>query len=146
MNDVNSGRTVTIDMRIGGPSNNISEAYYRDAAQTANAFIVHQEMMAHHDALRAKGWPASIFDEIEAIVPAAGVNSYYNHFTGFINLVYGGLLGTGDWTNIPTSGKADILSRATDGAGETQTAERAPPYPAGATGYPRISVNFKSAV
>ena len=32
---------------------------------------------------------------------------------------------------------------ATDGAGAVQTADEAPPYPAGATGYPKVSVTLK---
>lgn len=106
VNNVRANQTVTINLKIGGPQNNIGEAYYRTADETANAFLVHQEMLAHYRRLRAMGFPASDFDETEVIVPAAGITSYYNHFTGFVNLVVAGLLGTGNWTNLPTGNDA----------------------------------------
>ncbi len=43
-----------------------------------------------------------------------------------------------DWTNITISGRVRILARATDGTGETQTSDSAPPQPSGATGYPLV--------
>lgn len=41
------------------------------------------------------------------------------------------------------SGRLQIVARATDGVGAVQTADEAPPYPAGATGYPKVSVTLK---
>jgi DMSO/TMAO reductase YedYZ molybdopterin-dependent catalytic subunit len=38
------------------------------------------------------------------------------------------------------SGDVEIICRATDGEGQTQTDDVAPPHPAGATGYHRVSV------
>jgi hypothetical protein len=37
-------------------------------------------------------------------------------------------------------GEYTLQVRATDGTGETQTAEKAPPHPSGATGYHTVSV------
>jgi DMSO/TMAO reductase YedYZ molybdopterin-dependent catalytic subunit len=48
-----------------------------------------------------------------------------------------------DWTNVPQSGRAAIVARATDGTGDPQIPNEAPPYPSGATGYPRVTVSFK---
>ena len=103
VNDVDSGETVTINVKIGGPNNNI-EAYYRTPEETANAFVVHQEMLDHHQCLRAMGWPASDFGETEVIVPAAFGEMYYNHITGFINLGTGGFFGADDWANLSPGG------------------------------------------
>lgn len=44
-----------------------------------------------------------------------------------------------DWR--PTPGRYRLRARATDGAGDTQTADVAPPAPDGATGYPTRVVN-----
>ena len=49
-----------------------------------------------------------------------------------------------DWVS-PTPGRTQIFVRATDGRGEEQTAEVAPPYPSGATGYPTIGVTVRRA-
>jgi DMSO/TMAO reductase YedYZ molybdopterin-dependent catalytic subunit len=43
-----------------------------------------------------------------------------------------------DWDARP--GEYTLMVRATDGTGETQTAEKAPPHPSGATGYHTIGV------
>jgi DMSO/TMAO reductase YedYZ molybdopterin-dependent catalytic subunit len=48
-----------------------------------------------------------------------------------------------DWTKIDGLGSVDIVARATDGADDVQTPVRNPPYPAGATGYPRVSVTLR---
>jgi DMSO/TMAO reductase YedYZ molybdopterin-dependent catalytic subunit len=42
----------------------------------------------------------------------------------------------------PAAGTAEIVCRATDGEGSTQTDEIADPHPAGATGYHRVSVSI----
>jgi DMSO/TMAO reductase YedYZ molybdopterin-dependent catalytic subunit len=45
-----------------------------------------------------------------------------------------------DWDASSASGEYTLQVRATDGTGETQTAQEAPPHPSGATGYHTIGV------
>jgi hypothetical protein len=45
-----------------------------------------------------------------------------------------------DWTDIATNTRPQIVARATDGNGDTQTATKALPFPSGATGYPTLRV------
>ncbi len=48
-----------------------------------------------------------------------------------------------DW--LPSNslrGPVDLQARATDGAGETQTADRAQPFPSGATGYNSVGISL----
>jgi DMSO/TMAO reductase YedYZ molybdopterin-dependent catalytic subunit len=49
-----------------------------------------------------------------------------------------------DW-QVPSAGdtQVSVLARATDGAGDLQTATETPAYPDGATGYPRVPVFLK---
>lgn len=104
LNNVKGGQTVRIDVKIGGPQNDIYP-YYRTADETANAFLVHQQFMEHYDTLRQIGFAKSEIPEVDVIVPAAGVAPYYNHVTRNINLVLkslAGVTGTGNWTSIPT--------------------------------------------
>ena len=96
--NLKANQTMTLNMRIGGPQQyNVGKIHYRNAADTAKAYLVHQEMYKHYSTLRAKGWPNSAFREKEAIVPAAFGEYYYNHFTGYINLGTDGFTGTGPW-------------------------------------------------
>lgn len=48
-----------------------------------------------------------------------------------------------DWLVPSREAQVSVLARATDGNGDVQTAEEAPPYPDGATGYPRVPVFLK---
>lgn len=66
VNNVKDGQTVTINLKIGGPQNNIGEAYYRTPDETANAFLVHQEMLAHYRRLRQMGFPESDLEKTYA--------------------------------------------------------------------------------
>jgi DMSO/TMAO reductase YedYZ molybdopterin-dependent catalytic subunit len=50
-----------------------------------------------------------------------------------------------DWA-VTAAVRVRILARATDGTGEVQTSESAPPYPAGATGYPAVTATVRMAV
>jgi hypothetical protein len=103
VDNVTSGEVVTIDLRIGGPNNNAADAWYRTITETANAFVIHQKILDQYLTLRGMGWPSSYFDEVEVIVPAAGFGtSYYNHLTGYINIVIpgAGYLGEGSWKNL----------------------------------------------
>lgn len=109
--DVGSDRTVTIDLKIGGASNNIGEAYYRTPDETANAFVVHQTMWDMRSTLKAKGYPASVFsDDVEVIIPAASPTgvSYTNPYTNFMNLAMAsaGNSGTGPWGTLPTGSES----------------------------------------
>ena len=45
-----------------------------------------------------------------------------------------------DWTDIATNTRPQLLARATDGDGVTQTAAKEFPFPKGATGYPQVGV------
>ncbi len=94
--NVGAGQTATINLLIGGPQDNVDDVWTRTVAETANAFIVHEHMLAHYKSLSSKGFlPASqaigglqaYFNEYEVIVPSAGNTSYYNNVTEFINLV-----------------------------------------------------------
>ncbi|MFQ5810497.1 MAG: hypothetical protein ACE5JM_12835, partial [Armatimonadota bacterium] len=102
---VKGGQTCTINLKIGGGKSNVSSVWTRTVAETANAFIVHQEMYGHYRTLLQRGFVSQKFHEVEVIVPAAGVKTpYYNHFTGYINLCIdaAGYSGTGSWANIHT--------------------------------------------
>jgi DMSO/TMAO reductase YedYZ molybdopterin-dependent catalytic subunit len=48
-----------------------------------------------------------------------------------------------DWQVPSTETQLSVLARATDGSGGLQTADESPPYPDGATGYPRVPVFLK---
>lgn len=48
-----------------------------------------------------------------------------------------------DWQVADREAQVSVLARATDGNGDLQTAEEAPAYPDGATGYPRVPVFLK---
>jgi DMSO/TMAO reductase YedYZ molybdopterin-dependent catalytic subunit len=48
-----------------------------------------------------------------------------------------------DWQVPDKEAQVSVLARATDGNGDLQTAEEAPAYPDGATGYPRVPVFLK---
>ena len=50
-----------------------------------------------------------------------------------------------DLADRPAEGRVEIYARATDGTGQLQTAERYPPYPSGATGYPVAVARFEPA-
>ena len=51
-----------------------------------------------------------------------------------------------DWLVSGQNERAVILARATDGDGELQTAEEAPPHPSGATGYPRVTITVDTGM
>jgi DMSO/TMAO reductase YedYZ molybdopterin-dependent catalytic subunit len=51
-----------------------------------------------------------------------------------------------DWTEIGGDGRVTIQARATDGAGELQSAIERPPYPSGATGNPKVSVRVRASI
>src|SRR5262249_10876169 len=44
--NVGSGQVVEINLRVGGPQNNLADSPYRTPDETANAFLVDQEMLA----------------------------------------------------------------------------------------------------
>lgn len=48
-----------------------------------------------------------------------------------------------DWTDLPAPASLEIYARASDGEGVVQTAAKAPPYPSGATGYPRVPARLE---
>ncbi|MFV1959023.1 MAG: hypothetical protein ACC662_06375 [Planctomycetota bacterium] len=106
---VKDGSSVTIDLRFGKPASvktglanvNFDGVAYRNEADTAKAFLVHAEMLAHYRALSGMGWPDAAFDEKEVLVPAAGDTSYYFHVTGFINLVVADWSGLSTWSPLP---------------------------------------------
>lgn len=50
-----------------------------------------------------------------------------------------------DTTVVPDNGRFNVLARATDGSGETQTPFPAPPAPDGADGWPAVSVRVREA-
>ncbi|MGC9320186.1 MAG: hypothetical protein ACP5KN_19290, partial [Armatimonadota bacterium] len=94
--NVGAGQTATINLLVGGPQSNVDDVWTRTVEETANAFIVHQQMLTHYESLASKGFlpapqayggMAIYFEEYEVIVPAAGNTSYYNNVTEFINLV-----------------------------------------------------------
>jgi hypothetical protein len=100
--DVHGGETCVINLDIG-EYGNVASVWTRIVEETANAFLVHQEMLAHVENLQKLGFLPWDFDEFEAIVPAAGNGAaYYNHFTNYINLWVesAGNLGLGNWTNL----------------------------------------------
>ncbi len=106
VDNVGSGQTVTINMRIGGKANTAKESYYRTMAETANAFALYDRALDQYRTLLARGWPNSDFDEVEFIVPAASPTGlpYYNHITGFVNIALksAGISGLGPWGALPT--------------------------------------------
>ena len=109
--NVDGGETVTINLKIGGPNSNAAEAYYKSMAETANAFVVHQEMLAHYDRLCLLGAPSSILDDKTVIVPAMGIASYYNHLTENINIVIDGpSTGYVNWATIEDEGQSSYLN------------------------------------
>jgi hypothetical protein len=102
---VGGGQTVTINLKIGGGQDNTADVWTRTPDETANAFLVHQQMRFHQTKLTQMGLVPGNFTEVEALVPAAGVAPYYNHVTGFVNLYVkaAGHTGLGNWTNIPVT-------------------------------------------
>jgi len=101
---IKGGQTATINLKIGGPQDNVDSVWTRTVAETANAFCVHQEMYGHYATLKQMGFVSHKFHEFEAIVPAAGLKtSYYNHFTGYINLCVksAGYSGLSSWATLP---------------------------------------------
>lgn len=108
VDNVEDDQTVTIDMRIGGPRGLHAEAAYRGIAETANAFVIHQEGIDFIDDLRAASMHREAFDEKEILVPAAGVTSYYNNVTGYINLVMADVAGVGGWARLPAGNASHV--------------------------------------
>lgn len=109
---VTAGQGRTIDLRIGGPNDNVHRTPWGSTEATAAAFVVHREMQEHYRDLRGRAFTADDFDErggdrvggVEVIVPAVGVTSYYNTTTGFVNLIPGGANLPGAWPGISGGG------------------------------------------
>lgn len=106
LDDIPLEGSIEIELRIGGPDNNSVDAT-RSTAETANAFLAHQEVMSFIRRLRELGAPDSAFDEKDFIIPAASISpmrSYYNHVTGNINIILEPhLTGGGSWANLDSS-------------------------------------------
>ncbi len=108
--DINGGQTCTINLKIGGSYNSVKDTWCRSIAENANAFLLEQEGFDYYNKLIGKGFPRNAFNGTKIIAAAAGVTSYYNHFTDYINLTYGSLTGKpgfnagfDDWSKLDNS-------------------------------------------
>ncbi|MHB0998380.1 MAG: hypothetical protein ACYC27_03960 [Armatimonadota bacterium] len=112
---ISGNQTCTINLVIGGDRNNVTGTSCRSIDENANAFLIHQEILAHYKKLESMGFPANVFKDTDVIAPAMGQGSYYNYISDFINLTETSLLGkegwnwgTADWRNISNKNSSYI--------------------------------------
>jgi len=105
---VHGGDKVEINLRIGGSKDNRWVFPFTGKEYAAPAFLVMDEVRRHYKRLQDIGLGPSdasdIFKGTSVIAPAAGVASYYNDISQFINLVFTTTNDMGPWINIDPGG------------------------------------------